>query len=188
ALVATFEPAQEGALQALETRLEMAAALGAPLAVVRLGASQALGATLGQVVHGLKAASGAAKRVNVTLALRNAPATAAESIADLKTLTKQTDSAWLRYALDLLALPEGSDDSGALRRETVAGYHETGEIDTFGADERGDLRSVLRFLESFAGPLLLSYAGAEEERSAVPRLLNWVRGMLAKDVVTKATM
>jgi len=188
ALVTAFEPASEGALDALERSLQMAATLGAPLTVLTLGASQALGATLGQVVHDLKDATAAAKRLNVTIALRNAPGTAAAAIGDLKTLTKQTDSAWLRYAVDLTCLPRDGEAPDVLRRETVAGCHETGNIDTFGADERGDLRAALRYLEGFAGPLILSYAGDEDERTAVPRLLNWVRAMLAKDIVTKATM
>jgi len=188
ALMTAFAPATPGTLARLEAALDMAATLGAPLLVVRLGASEALGATLGQVVHDLKEAAGVAKRLNVTIALRNAPGTAAAGIADLKTLSKQTDSAWLRYAIDLVNLPRDVEDPAVLRRDTVAAYHETGNVDTFGADERGDLRSVLRYLDRFPGPLILSYAGEEEERTAVPRLMNWVRGMLAKDVVTKATM
>ena len=188
ALVTTFEPAAEGALERLEASLQTAAALGAPLAVVHLGASQALGATLGQVVHALKDATGAAKRLNVTIALHNAPETAAAGVADLKTLSKQTDSAWLRYAVDVVELPQEAMEPSELRRDTVAGYHASGNIDTFGADERNDLRTVLRFFEGFPGPLILAYDGDEEERTAVPRLVNWVRGMLAKDIVTKATM
>ncbi|TAM75193.1 hypothetical protein EPN44_09015 [bacterium] len=188
ALAATFEPAAEGALERLEASLQMAAVLGAPLAVVRLGASQALGATLGQVVHALKEAAGAAKRLNVTIALRNAPGTAAAGVADLKTLSKQIDSAWLRYAVDVVELPQEATEPSELRRDAVAGYHATGSIDTFGADERNDLRAVLRFFEGFPGPLILAYDGAEEERTAVPRLVKWVRGMLAKDTATKATM
>ena len=188
ALVTSFEPSIDGALERFDASLQMAATLGAPLAVVRLGASEALGATLGQVVHALKEATATAKRLNVTLALRNAPGTAAAGVTDLKTLSKQTDSAWLRYAVDVAELPHEATEPASLRHDAVAGYHQTGSIDTFGADERTDLRAVLRFFEGFPGPLILAYDGDEEERTAVPRLVNWVRGMLAKDIVTKATM
>ncbi|TAM61311.1 hypothetical protein EPN52_02985 [bacterium] len=188
ALVTRFEPAAEGSLERLTASLQQAALLGAPLAIVCLGASQALGATLGQVVHALKEATGVAKRLNVTLALKNTPGTAASGAADLKTLSKQTDSAWLRYAVDVAELPQEAAEPAELRRDTVAGYHAAGSVDTFGADERNDLRAALRFFENFAGPLILAYEGEEEERTAVPRLVNWVRAMLAKDIVTKATM
>jgi hypothetical protein len=57
----------------------------------------------------LGTATALAKAANVTLALRNAPATFAASTHDCKRVVKETDSAWLRYGPDPAALDAASD-------------------------------------------------------------------------------
>ncbi|HEY1882972.1 MAG TPA: TIM barrel protein [Candidatus Cybelea sp.] len=59
-----------------------------------------------------------AKAANVTLALRNAPSTFANSTHDCKRVVKETDSAWLRYGPDPAAL-DGASDPRALAPNTV---------------------------------------------------------------------
>ncbi len=96
--------------------LRIARALGAPLLAGRLAAETAC--TWNEQLERLNEATGEAKASNVTLALRNAPGTFAASTHDCKRVSKESDSAWLRYGLDPLALDAGSDIEG-LRGKTV---------------------------------------------------------------------
>ncbi|HET9029502.1 MAG TPA: hypothetical protein VFN49_04940 [Candidatus Aquilonibacter sp.] len=96
--------------------LEIAAKLGAPLAAAPLGSEAALPWAT-QLTH-LSDAAGAAKALNVTLALRNAPATYAASVHDCKRASKETDSAWLRFGLDPERL-DAAGDATALADRTV---------------------------------------------------------------------
>lgn len=72
-----------------------AVALGAPIVAAPLGHETKSSWT--DQLERLNAATSLAKRSNVTLALRNAPQTFAGSTHDCKRVTKETDSAWLRY-------------------------------------------------------------------------------------------
>ena len=96
--------------------LECALAVGAPLVAGRLAAETAL--SWSAQLEKLSLASGLAKAANVTLALRNAPGTFAATAQDCKRVTKETDSAWLRYGLDPAAFDAGSDVE-SLRAKTV---------------------------------------------------------------------
>jgi sugar phosphate isomerase/epimerase len=116
-----FFSADEAAMRAT---LEYALAVGAPLLAGRL-APETASAWSTQLTQ-LSLASGLAKAVNVTLALRNAPGTYAATVHDCKRVTKETDSAWLRYGLDLAAFgTEG--DLEALRAKTVLLWQSGGE-------------------------------------------------------------
>jgi sugar phosphate isomerase/epimerase len=99
-----FFTSDEGAMRAA---LDRALALGAPLLAGRLGAETAL--SWSEQLAKLGTASALAKSANVTLALRNAPHTFAASAHDCKRVTKETDSAWLRYGLDPAAFDAASD-------------------------------------------------------------------------------
>ena len=83
--------------------LAIAVAVGSPLIAAPLGSETAL-AWSAQLAK-LSDATGLAKAANVTLALRNAPATFAASVHDCKRVSKETDSAWLRYGIE----PEAFD-------------------------------------------------------------------------------
>lgn len=100
----------------MEQALEIAIALGAPLLSAPLPPE--ISATWPQVLDRLGAATSFAKRVNVTLALRNATGTFAATAQDMKRATKEADSAWLRYGPDFGALDAGSDPA-ALMQKTV---------------------------------------------------------------------
>lgn len=108
-----FFTADAGAMQ---TALDRALALGAPLLTGRLGAETAL--SWSEQLQRLGTATSLAKSVNVTLAVRNAPGTFAASEHDCKRVTKETDSAWLRYGLDLAAFGP-TTDVAPLREKTV---------------------------------------------------------------------
>ena len=108
-----FFVADEGAMQAA---LERALAIGAPLLAGRLGAETAL--SWSEQLHRLGTASSLAKSANITLAVRNAPGTFAASEHDCKRVTKETDSAWLRYGLEPAAFGSAADMT-PLREKTV---------------------------------------------------------------------
>jgi len=93
--------------ETMRVALERALALGTPLLAGRLGSETALPWT--EQLAKLGVAAGLAKSANVTLALRNAPNTFAATAYDCKRVTKETDSAWLRYGLDPLAFDPASD-------------------------------------------------------------------------------
>ncbi len=99
-----FFTGDEGAMRAA---IDRALALGAPLLAGRLGAVTAL--SWSEQLGKLGTASALAKSANVTLALRNAAHTFAASAHDCKRVTKETDSAWLRYGLDPAAFDATSD-------------------------------------------------------------------------------
>ena len=101
----------------MEQALEMALALGAPLLSAPLPPETATAWT--QVQEALGTATSLAKRHNVTIAVRNAPHTFAASSHDLKRVSKEADSAWLRYGPDFGSLDAGSDASALLPKTVL---------------------------------------------------------------------
>jgi sugar phosphate isomerase/epimerase len=91
----------------VEQALELALAIGAPLLAAPL--SPETSASWTHVLERLGTATSAAKRLNVTLALRNAPHTYAASTHDMKRVSKEADSAWLRYGPDFSAFDAASE-------------------------------------------------------------------------------
>jgi sugar phosphate isomerase/epimerase len=92
---------------AMRASLERADALGAPLLTAPLGLEVA--GSWSEQLERLGAATSLAKRVNVTLALRNAAGTFAANVHDCKRVSKEADSAWLRFGLEPLAFDAASD-------------------------------------------------------------------------------
>jgi sugar phosphate isomerase/epimerase len=103
-----FSAGQAHREQALETAL----ALGAPILTAPLPPETAAPWT--DVLAMLGDATSAAKRLNVTIALRNAPGTHAAGAHDMKRVAKEADSAWLRFAPDPAMLEAGSNVAGLL--------------------------------------------------------------------------
>jgi sugar phosphate isomerase/epimerase len=101
---------------AMRAALDRALALGAPLLAGRLAAETAL--SWSEQLQRLNTASSLAKSANVTLALRNSPGTFAATEHDCKRVAKETDSAWLRYGLELAAFSAATDIT-PLREKTV---------------------------------------------------------------------
>jgi sugar phosphate isomerase/epimerase len=92
---------------AMRSSLERAVAIGAPLLASSLPLETA-GPWIEQLER-LGTATSLAKRANVTLALRNAPGTFAATAHDCKRVSKEADSAWLRFGLDPNAFDAGSE-------------------------------------------------------------------------------
>lgn len=124
----------------MEQALEMGIALGAPLLSAPLPPETA--ASWAQVQERLGSATSLAKRLNVTLAVRNAPHTFAASSHDLKRVSKEADSAWLRYGPDFGTLDAGSDPQALLAR-TVLVWSEVTADPAGARDVLGGFRGFL---------------------------------------------
>jgi hypothetical protein len=96
--------------------LSDAAFLGAPLIAAPLALQTEC--SWSEQLERLAFATSLAKRLNVTLALRNAPNTFAAGTQDCKRVVKETDSAWLRYGPDPQEL-DAASDAQALASNTV---------------------------------------------------------------------
>ena len=109
---ASFFTSDEAAMQ---RSLALVRTLGAPLLAAPLAAETTL--SWSEQRDRLAAATSLAKAANVTLALRDAPGTFAAGAHELKRVSKEADSAWLRFAIT----PEhfAPDDLAALASNTV---------------------------------------------------------------------
>jgi len=133
----------------MEQALEIALALGAPLLCAPLPAETAVG--WNDVQAYLGTATSLAKRHNVTIALRNAAHTFAASTHDMKRVTKEADSAWLRYGPEFAALDAGSEPEAILSKTVLVWCPLDG--DTASAAEH------MRLLEHFRGFAVLDANG-----------------------------
>jgi hypothetical protein len=127
----------------MEQMLEIALAVGAPLLSAPLPPETATSWSAVQVA--LSAAVAHAKRLNVTIALRNVPHTFAASTHDMKRVSKEADSAWLRYGPQFDAFDAGSEPE-ALLSKTVLAWH---------AADSADAATVVPMLRAYRGFLVL---------------------------------
>ena len=144
---------------AMRASTEVALALGAPLISAPMPFETAASWT--DVLARLGTATSLAKAANVTLAVRNAPGTFGASAHDLKRVSKEADSAWLRYASDFGALDAASDPQELLGKTVLAWRqldHPMSERDA-------------ALLESYRGHIAFDAtggnAGAEEMKNAL---------------------
>lgn len=99
-----------------DATLAIALAVGAPLVASALQAETAV--SWSAQLERLGAATSAAKRANVTLALRNVPGTFAAGAHDFKRASKEADSAWLRFGPEP-ALLDAADDAAVLPKTVL---------------------------------------------------------------------
>ncbi len=147
-----------GESEYMDRRIAQAVAVGAPLMLSRAAAETAMPWT--RQLDRLNEATGIAKRANVTIGLRNAAGTFAGSVLDCKRVSKEADSAWLRYALDPNGMP---DDIGPLEPKAVALYA------PLAAGEEA-AKALLERFGAFRGPLILDGAAAPAEMRNATRL------------------
>jgi hypothetical protein len=126
----------------MDQAVEIALALGAPLVSSPLPPETA--AAWPHVQAQLGSATALAKRHNVTLAVRNAPHTFAASSHDLKRVSKEADSAWLRYGPDFGTLDAGSEPQ-ELTAKTVLVW----------ADAASDPQAAAQLLDQYRGFVVL---------------------------------
>lgn len=154
--------------QRMESVLERAVMLGAPLVAAPLGCETEC--SWSDQLERLGVATSLAKRLNVTLAVRNAPATFAGSTSDCKRVAKETDSAWLRFGPQPGTF-EAADDLQALRGSTVLLWVDAGE-------EQRSMAATLAALADFRGHLALDAAGGDATVDAVASATRFLRRAL----------
>jgi len=159
----------------VEQAFEIALALGTPVLSAPLPPETS--ASWSELQQRLGIATSLAKKHNVTLGVRNAPRTFAASSHDLKRVSKEADSAWLRYAPDFGALEPGSD-AQVLLAKTVLVW----------ADCRCEPSAAL--LEKYRGFVVLDAAEndarADDMKNALARWRNAFQ-MLAEPSVVDRT-
>lgn len=133
----------------MEQALEMALALGAPLLSAPLPAETALSWT--EVQARLGSATSLAKRLNVTIAVRNAPHTHAATTHDMKRVSKEADSAWLRYGPDICAFDAASEPQEIVSKSVLVWYDAR-------RCEAQDIQPAARALAGYRGFLALDEA------------------------------
>lgn len=152
----------------MEQAAEIAIALGAPLLSTPLPPETA--ASWSDVQTRLGTATSIAKRLNVTLALRNMPRTYAATTHDMKRVSKEADSAWLRYGPDFAALDAASDPQ-ALLGKTVLVW----------ADAARPADGVRALLEDFRGFVALDAAAGDANAQHMKNALRQWRTAFVAD-------
>jgi sugar phosphate isomerase/epimerase len=159
---------QEGDDDALASAwFEVAWGLGAPLVVSRAPAGVEDPQAWSALVAAGRLVAGAAKRRNVTLAVRNAPGTLCAAPADLKQLAKEVDGSWLRFAVDVGAFEPAEPPDAVMPKAVVAAHVLSAES----ADDAPRLRAVIDALGTFRAFLVIDAlaepAGAERLAAAI---------------------
>ncbi|MEO6912845.1 MAG: hypothetical protein ABI182_02335 [Candidatus Baltobacteraceae bacterium] len=105
----------------MRAALQTAIAVGAPLLAAALPEQTA--ASWPDVLKRLGIATSLAKHLNVTLAVRNAAGSFAATTHDCKRVSKEADSAWLRFGPDFLGF-DGASEPASLLPNTVLAWHD----------------------------------------------------------------
>jgi hypothetical protein len=140
-----------------DAHLELALALGAPIAVAGAPAASEDPTAWGTFAEAVRARAASGKRLGVTLAVRNAPETLCASESDLRRLAKDVDSAWLRFALDPAARG-GSDDPSTLLPKTVLAFHAIEELASFATPSDTSAPAFIAALARFRAFVVLETA------------------------------
>ena len=140
-----------------DAHLELALALGAPLAVAGAAAASAEPAAWGVFTQAVRARAASGKRLGVTIAVRNAPETLCASESDLRRLAKDVDSAWLRFAPDPATFA-GSDDPATLLPKTVLVFHAIEDLPAFATPSDASAPALVTALARFRGFVVLENA------------------------------
>jgi sugar phosphate isomerase/epimerase len=112
-------------------------------------------------------AASEAKKLNVTLAVRNVPGSLAADNFEMGRLRKESDTAWLCFALDPLALAATPDEK--VRKHLVLAYTDS-DADPVALDRLGP----------FGGFLCVDVSDGSGELAAVKRRLHGWRSLLAQ--------
>jgi sugar phosphate isomerase/epimerase len=121
-----FFAGDEGAMR---DALAVADLIGAPIIAAPLELETAT--SWSTELERIGRATSLCKTMNITLAVRNREKTFAASTHDLKRVSKEADSAWLRYSLDFAAFDAGSDPAPLMQRAVLLWHeHEAGESDS----------------------------------------------------------
>jgi hypothetical protein len=151
----------------IEQAVEIALAVGAPLLSAPLPPETA--ATWTEVLSRLGTATSVAKRLNVTIAVRNVPHTYAATTHDMKRVSKEADSAWLRYGPDFSVFDAASEPSSILAKVVLAWQ---------ALDVPDDLETLDWLFKEFRGFVVLDAAEGDASMVSMKSALNtWQRAL-----------
>ncbi|MGA9417512.1 MAG: TIM barrel protein [Candidatus Cybelea sp.] len=150
--------------------LGYAVTLGAPLVAAPL--AREINESWNDQLAQLSEATSLAKALNVTLAVRNAPETFAASAHDFKRVSKEADSAWLRFGPEPQRLDAASDPR-ALGVNTVLLWSDAG-LQT----DRSVAATIAAFA-GFRGHLVIDDAAESASPAALAAALDRWRAALA---------
>ncbi|MDQ6929372.1 MAG: hypothetical protein M3126_01720 [Candidatus Eremiobacteraeota bacterium] len=170
-----------GGEDAMRDALAIAEALAAPILTAPLALDTAV--SWSEELERIGTATSLAKTMNVTLAVRNRPKTFAGTSQDLKRVSKEADSAWLRYALEYARFDAGSEPAPLLPK-TVLLWH-TRSANEIESDESAQHARMLEDAQSFLGFLVLDAAGSGDVARMHGSVRRW-RTILAEDVLAKS--
>jgi len=145
--------------------LRHADALGAPIVAAPL--DREVNCSWSDQLERLGVATSLAKALNVTLAVRNAPETFAAGTHDLKRVSKEADSAWLRLGPEPEVLSAGSDPA-ALQPNTVLLWSD------LGTQYAGSIAATVAAFAGFRGHVALDERdGAADTGRAAAAIRRW---------------
>ena len=147
--------------------LECAVAVGAPLVAGEL--ARETECAWSEQLARLNVATALAKSANVTLALRNAPRTFAAGVHDCKRVSKEADSAWLRFGPHALSLEAGGSPA-ELASNSVLLWSDAG------IESDRAIESLLQWFPAFRGYVAL---GAASESATVDAVADSLRAWRA---------
>ena len=165
--------------QTMQIALEIADAIGAPLLSAPMQSE--LQTSWAEAMQRVAVAVRLAKAINITLAARNRANTLVVGGHQLHRLSKEADSAWLRYAVEVDALDAASDPSELLDRTVLLWHvHDAAEIDS---DEFPKTRRTLDLAEHFHGFLTIEIKDGAADAAMMRNALRKWRTMIAEDLV-----
>jgi len=153
----------------MERAAQIALELGSPLIAAPLQKETA--ATWSATLERLAAAASLAKRTNITLALRNAPDTFASGTHEMKRVSKEADSAWLRYGPDF-SLFDAAGEPQALLPKVVLVWQQV-----------RDANSYAELLARYRGFIALDDDEGRADAAQVERAVQTLRG---REMVNRA--
>ncbi|MBV9149713.1 MAG: hypothetical protein JO024_07600 [Candidatus Eremiobacteraeota bacterium] len=163
----------------MQAALEIADTLGAPLLSAPMQSE--LQTSWTEAMQRVGVAVRLAKAINVTLAARNRANTLVVGGHQLRRLSKEADSAWLRYGIEVDALDAASEPRELLDRTVLLWHvHDIGELDS---DELPKTRRTLDLAGHFHGFLTIEIKDGAADAATMRNALRKWRTMIAEDFV-----
>ncbi|GAC1498804.1 MAG: hypothetical protein NVS1B14_01960 [Vulcanimicrobiaceae bacterium] len=166
-----------GGERAMRETIDVALALGAPIVSASLQTETTM--SWSAQLEALSVATALAKAANITLGVRNRANTFASGSHDLKRVSKEADSAWLRYALELETL-DATSEPLPLAAKTVLLWH-THRANALERESSLNVSSILEWAITFRGFLVVDFADGAAERESMRNALRTWRTLLAEE-------
>ncbi len=175
---------QNKQLEATETGIQLAAALGTPVLRVFAGwPDQNKEKQWSEMVRCMQIATVIAEREGVVLAVENHNHGGfIQTNADVVRIMGDTDSEWLRLNLDSGNFIDGWDSIEKSMLHTVHVHAKMNNVGPDGTDDTCDYPRFIKLLKdmNYRGFVSVEYEGPEEEMTAIPRGVEYIRGLMAK--------